>query len=138
VAAPHRRPRGLGEQRRDALLKRDLAGDWQPDGGRIVRDAQGRATGVFVDNAQDLVEAVMPPLDEATATRALELGMQEAVSHGLTGVHDAGIPLAELQRYARLADAGDCRFASPRWPMPTARHWPGSAAMACTHTRRGD
>jgi predicted amidohydrolase YtcJ len=88
------------------LLKRDLAGEWQPDGGRIVRDAQGRATGVFIDNAQDLVDTAMPPLDEATATRALELGMQEAVSHGLTGVHDAGIPLTQLQRYTRLADAG--------------------------------
>ena len=30
--------------------------------------------------------------------------MQAAVEHGLTGVHDAGVSLAELQRYQRLAD----------------------------------
>jgi predicted amidohydrolase YtcJ len=35
-------------------VERDLAGDWQPDGGRILR-GDGRATGVFIDAAMDLV-----------------------------------------------------------------------------------
>ncbi|HEY4581790.1 MAG TPA: amidohydrolase [Lysobacter sp.] len=86
-------------------VKRDLAGDWQPDGGRILR-AAGRPTGVLVDAAMDLIDAAVPAVDEATATRALELGMKAAVRHGLTGVHDAGVSLAELRRYQRLADAG--------------------------------
>lgn len=85
---------------------RDLAGDWQPEGGRIERDAAGAPTGIFIDGAMPLLDNAMPPLDEATATRALELGMQEAVAHGLTGVHDAGVSLAELRRYQALADAG--------------------------------
>ncbi|AXK71457.1 amidohydrolase [Lysobacter sp. TY2-98] len=84
---------------------RDLDGDWQPDGGRIERNG-GRATGVFVDGAMQLVDTVVPPVDDATATRALELGMKSAVEHGLTGVHDAGVSLADLRRYMRLADAG--------------------------------
>lgn len=85
-------------------VQRDLSGDWQPDGGRIVRDAAGRATGVFIDAAASLVEEARPPVDEATAEHALQLGMQAAVEHGLTGVHDAGVDLAGLQRYRRLAD----------------------------------
>ena len=85
---------------------RDLSGDWQPDGGSIRRDAGGKPTGIFVDNAMALVESARPPVDEATAEQALVLGMREAVAHGLTGVHDAGIPLEELQRYQRLADRG--------------------------------
>lgn len=85
---------------------RDLSGDWQPDGGSIRRDAGGKPTGIFVDNAMALVESTRPPVDEATAEQALVLGMREAVAHGLTGVHDAGIPLEELQRYQRLADRG--------------------------------
>jgi hypothetical protein len=85
---------------------RDVAGGWQPEGGQIVRDAQGRATGVFVDDAMALIDAAVPPMDEAMAERALELGMQDAVRHGLTGVHDAGITLAQFRRYQRLADAG--------------------------------
>lgn len=87
-------------------IQRDLAGNWQPDGGIIRRDAAGRPSGVLIDNAMDLMEAVRPPMDEATAERALVLGMQAAVEHGLTGVHDAGIPLEELRRYQRLADQG--------------------------------
>ncbi|GAB2522445.1 amidohydrolase [Lysobacter humi (ex Lee et al. 2017)] len=87
-------------------VKRDLAGTWQPAGGEVLRDGAGRPTGVFVDAAMALVEDVVPPLDDATAERALVLGMQEAVRHGLTGVHDAGVSLENLARYRRLADAG--------------------------------
>ncbi len=86
-------------------VKRDLSGDWQPDGGRIERTG-GKPTGIFVDGAMALVDEARPPLDEATAERALSLGMQSAVEHGLTGVHDAGVSLAELKRYRRLADRG--------------------------------
>lgn len=88
-------------------VKRDFEGDWQPDGGRIERDPKGKPTGLLIDAAMELVDDARPPLDEATAERALALGMRDAVAHGLTGVHDAGIPLAELERYRRLADRGE-------------------------------
>ena len=87
-------------------VKRELSGSWQPDGGSIHRDGEGRPTGVFIDNAMALLDAAQPAASEATAEKALVLGMRAAVAHGLTGVHDAGIPLAELQRYQRLADRG--------------------------------
>jgi len=86
-------------------VKRDLSGTWQPDGGQILRDAAGRPTGVFIDSAMELVRAVVPAVDEATAERALVLGMDAAVKHGLTGVHDMGVSQADLRRYRRLADA---------------------------------
>lgn len=87
-------------------VKRDLGGNWQPEGGVIRRDAAGRPSGVFIDNAMGLVDAVVPAADAAAMERALTLGMQAAVAHGLTGVHDAGIPLEELRAYQRLADRG--------------------------------
>ena len=87
-------------------VPRDLSGDWQPDGGAIQRDAGGKPTGLFLDNAMLLLESARPAPDEATSERALALGMQAAVEHGLTGVHDAGITLDELRRYQRLADRG--------------------------------
>lgn len=95
--------RAIGED----LDASGVRGDWQPAGGRIVRDAQGRATGVLVDAAMALVDSVLPPLDVAAAERALALGMQEAVRHGLTGVHDAGVSLLQLQAYRNLADRGE-------------------------------
>ncbi|MDT0977968.1 PAS domain-containing protein, partial [Staphylococcus pseudintermedius] len=66
---------------------RELSGDWQPDGGRIVRGGDGRATGVFIDDAMFLVERARPPLQAAAVEQALSLGMQAAARHGLTGVH---------------------------------------------------
>lgn len=87
-------------------VKRDLSGDWQPEGGQILRDAQARPSGVFVDAAMELVDASIPALDDTSAERALVLGMKSAVAHGLTGVHDAGVSFKELQRYQRLADRG--------------------------------
>ena len=82
-------------------------GDWHPAGGRIVRDAQGRATGVLVDGAMALVDGVLPAMDVASAERALSSGMQEAVRHGLTGVHDAGVSLLQMHAYRNLADRGE-------------------------------
>lgn len=87
------------------FAKRDLSGDWQPEGGQIVR-VGGKPTGVFVDDAEALIDNAIPPLDEATAELALRLGMQAAVEHGLTGVHDAGVSLDSLRRYQSLADRG--------------------------------
>jgi hypothetical protein len=114
------------------FAKRDLSGDWQPDGGQIVR-VGGKATGVFVDDAEALIDDAIPPLDEATAEMALRLGMQSAVEHGLTGVHDAGVSLGELRRYQRLADRGQL-------PLRIQAMADGDGAALqwlCEHGRRG-
>lgn len=84
---------------------RDLDGDWQPQGGRIVRTG-GRATGVFVDTATDLVSGVEPPPDESTREEALRRALAATARVGLTGVHDMGTSLEDLRLYRRFADAG--------------------------------
>ena len=93
-------------------IERDLSGTsasegWQPDGGRIVRDDKGQATGIFVDEAMGVVRTVVPDASEETLERALKLAMDDAVAHGLTGVHDAGVSLGELRIMQRLADDGE-------------------------------
>jgi predicted amidohydrolase YtcJ len=88
-----------------AAADRNFAGDWQPEGGRILR-AGGKATGVFVDGAMALVDAAVPAPDEALQEQAFERALAAAIAHGLTGVHDAGVSLADLARYRRFADAG--------------------------------
>jgi predicted amidohydrolase YtcJ len=76
-----------------------------PDGGDILRDADGHATGVLVDNASDLVSGVierqrLPLADLARAA-------QEACFQvGLTSVHDAGTPAGEIPRWKQLYDSG--------------------------------
>jgi len=84
---------------------RDLAGDWQPDGGQVVRTG-GRPTGVFVDAATRLVDDVVPPPDAAFRTEALRRALAATASVGLTGVHDMGTSVADLDLYRRFADDG--------------------------------
>ena len=87
-------------------VRRDLAGDWQPDGGRIER-RDGKATGVFVDAAMDLVDTVMPQPDAALKRRAYKLAFDTLLAAGLTGVHDAGVSADDFAVLRQLADAGE-------------------------------
>ena len=91
----------------EAAGGRDLSGDWQPDGGRIVRGANGQPSGIFVDAAMAQVDSAVPGTGAEAAERALAVGMQLAVEHGLTGVHDAGVSLQQLRAYQALADRGE-------------------------------
>ncbi|MGH8055149.1 MAG: amidohydrolase [Stenotrophomonas sp.] len=85
---------------------KSLSGDWQPEGGRIVRDAAGKPTGVLVDGASTLVRSHIPPLQEAAREKRLLAALQAAVSNGLTGVHDMGVSREDLALMKRLADEG--------------------------------
>jgi predicted amidohydrolase YtcJ len=77
-----------------------------PEGGRIVRKEDGSPTGVFVDNAEGLIERVVPPLSRDETRAAILAGVAEANRWGLTGVHDAGVGGATLDLYEELARAG--------------------------------
>jgi len=87
-------------------IERDLGGDWQPEGGRIER-RDGKPTGVFVDGAMGLVDAVVPKPDAALKRKAYTLAFASLVANGLTGVHDAGVSQDDLQQLRALADAGE-------------------------------
>ena len=75
-----------------------------PVGGKIMRDANGEATGVLVDAAQELVTKVMPAQTEAEGRVMLDRSLQEMARVGLTAVHDAGIGVAEDRLYRDYAD----------------------------------
>jgi len=60
-----------------------------PQGGKIDRDTQGHATGILrEDPARKAVETKIPPPDFATRRKALELAIEDALSHGVTSVQD--------------------------------------------------
>jgi predicted amidohydrolase YtcJ len=59
-------------------------------GGEIVRDANGRPTGLLKDNAMDLVGAKVPPPSPAQNDRALDAAMQYVAEQGVTAVHHMG------------------------------------------------
>ncbi len=81
-----------------------LDGMADPEGGIILRDADGRPSGLFVDAAMGAVEAVIPQPSWAEAERALTLALEETARHGLTGVHEAGVDLETIRLYQEAID----------------------------------
>ncbi len=83
-------------------------GDATPDpaGGKIMRDAAGKATGILVDNAMDLLIKVLPKTTEAEARTMLDGALLQMARVGLTSVHDAGIDAAQDRLYREYADQG--------------------------------
>jgi predicted amidohydrolase YtcJ len=81
-------------------------GTRDPDGGRIERTRAGNPTGVFVDNAQRLVRAAIPPPTRDQVRRAIVDAQGEMHRWGLTGVHDAGTSRVALDVYQELGRGG--------------------------------
>ncbi|RYV04200.1 amidohydrolase [Shewanella sp. OPT22] len=75
-----------------------------PTGGEIIRDANGEPTGVFIDNAQDLISKHIPELSADEKKSILKKSMAELAKQGLTGVHDAGVSSDTLDVFKALAD----------------------------------
>jgi predicted amidohydrolase YtcJ len=83
-----------------------------PDGGKILRDTDGNATGLFNERAQSIVGgalardlATRPPAKvEADLREVIELASREALAKGLTTVHDAGSPPATIEVIKKLVD----------------------------------
>ncbi len=61
-----------------------------PEGGRILRDASGNPTGVFIDVAQGIVESKIPEPSRALHKSRIRAAAENVAQHGLTEIHDAG------------------------------------------------
>jgi hypothetical protein len=77
-----------------------------PDGGVIERDAQGNPTGVFIDNAQDLVLKARPKPSRDQIKEAILTALRRCAEGGLTEVHDAAVSEEEAAAFRELADEG--------------------------------
>jgi predicted amidohydrolase YtcJ len=59
-------------------------------GGEIVRDADGRPTGLLKDNAMNPVFSAVPPPPDARRDRQLRAALDYLAKNGVTTVHDMG------------------------------------------------
>ncbi|GJQ61971.1 MAG: amidohydrolase [Melioribacteraceae bacterium] len=96
----------------------DLAGiddsTANPEGGVIVRNADGKATGVFEETAEELIWK--PYLDKQAKLstkqkndnirRNLTLALDELKKYGITSIHDAGSTFEEVEIYKKEAEEG--------------------------------
>jgi len=85
-----------------------------PPGGTIVRDAGGDPTGLMRESAAGLIQAAIDRADasrsaqerEAGRRRQMELAGAEALSKGITTVHDAGANFDDIDRFKAWAAEG--------------------------------
>lgn len=78
-----------------------------PEGGRILRDAQGEPTGMLIDEAMGLIkrEKYGEGLEEKETY--IKLAMEQFRKWGVTGIHDAGADRESLQVYEKLRRKGE-------------------------------
>ncbi|NWG92930.1 MAG: amidohydrolase, partial [Parvularculaceae bacterium] len=77
-----------------------------PDGGRIERDAAGEPTGMLIDNAMNLVAALVAAPSPAAKREAYNVGAAVYAAYGWTGVHNMSVDPADLSLIDEEAAAG--------------------------------
>ncbi|MEL6614413.1 MAG: amidohydrolase, partial [Bacteroidota bacterium] len=97
-----------------------------PEGGAFIRDEAGRPTGVLIDKAMDTIEAALPQPDAAFYTEALTRALETTARLGLTGVHEAGIPMAYIPIYEQFI--ADGRFPIRNYAMISQEAMPAFCA----------
>ncbi|MEO1713210.1 MAG: amidohydrolase, partial [Bacteroidota bacterium] len=83
-----------------------------PEGGEVVKDAQGQPIGVFEERAmklitnsyQEYLDGLPPEALNAKWYRAIELAQEECLAKGITSFQDAGSKYYEIERYTGLAE----------------------------------
>ena len=81
-----------------------------PEGGRVIRDAAGNPSGVFVDNAESLVAGVIPPPRPEDRDAALAMAQERLLANGITAVADMGTSVVDWQTFRRAGDLGQLRI----------------------------
>jgi predicted amidohydrolase YtcJ len=83
-----------------------------PNGGQILRDAAGEATGAFRETAQGAIYRAhtaanakrTPEQREADELKAFDLAVRECLAKVVTSFQDAGSSFSTIDRFKRLAD----------------------------------
>ncbi|MCL5050342.1 MAG: amidohydrolase, partial [Firmicutes bacterium] len=81
-----------------------------PDGGQILRDSDGVATGILIDTAMELVRQHIPEPTQEARLQAVNMAQQHLLELGLTQVLDAGASAAQLDDYRQLNERGELKM----------------------------
>lgn len=77
-----------------------------PPGGKIIRDKDGNATGILVDNAQGLISKHIPPASDEEVEEAVYRAVTEWPKYGITSVQEMGVGLKTIELYKKFIDEG--------------------------------
>lgn len=100
-----------------------------PDGGVIVRDADGRPTGLVQETAQQLIQQLILPYSSEAIEAALDRATTYYAAEGITSFTEAGIgggwighSPVELAAYQRAAAAGRLHARAQLMPVLDVLH----------------
>ena len=77
-----------------------------PDGGKIERDENGRATGILIDNAIALIAPLIDAPDEAKKREAYAKASDVYAAYGWTGMHNMSVAPDDIGLIETLSDDG--------------------------------
>lgn len=81
-----------------------------PQGGEIIRDINGEATGLLVDTAGSQVSSKIPPFSMERKKEALLKAQEQLFSFGITSSMNAGSPLTEINNMKSLYTDGKLKI----------------------------
>lgn len=97
------------------------------EGGEIIRDANGNPTGLFNENAEDVIVRFIPANDSERMSKAFELATQTCLKNGITGFHDAGVGREGIDFYKsqyKLGKLGLRMYVMVTgWDRPLVHEW---------------
>ncbi len=81
-----------------------------PQGGEILRDATGEATGCLTDTASDPVHSIIPQYSKERKKEALLKAQEQLLSYGITTSMNAGSPVSEIENMKELYKDGKLKI----------------------------
>ena len=81
-----------------------------PQGGEILRDANGIPTGCLTDTAGEPVQKIIPPLSKEREKEAILKAQTQLLSYGLTSIMDAGSDLDMINLFHELYREGKLKI----------------------------
>jgi predicted amidohydrolase YtcJ len=92
-----------------ALEMAGISSKTKIQGGEIIK-INGNPTGLLIDNAMDLVSAVIPAPDEPFNKKALLIAQEKCFAVGLTSVADAGLEKNIVQLIEEMQNDGELKI----------------------------
>ncbi len=89
----------------EAMRRAGINAGTKVKGGEVILE-QGKPSGVLIDNAIELVRAVIPPQGEELKISGLKVAQADCFAVGLTSVMDAGLDVADIMLIDSLQKQG--------------------------------
>ena len=101
----------------------------------MVRDAQGKPTGILKDAATEYINRVIPPMSHEQRLRTIRRALAHAASLGVTSIQDMNDEYsdsyADIEAYSELLEQGE--LTARVYVAPSISDWQDQAKVGLRH-----